>query len=61
MTKNFCLQFLVYFPTDKEEGLYNLYLHLCPNYEDNKIPIEFSVRKQAFTFLSQVTLSDCVE
>ncbi|KAF6202004.1 hypothetical protein GE061_004400, partial [Apolygus lucorum] len=30
--KYYNTSFLVYFPTEKEEGLYNLYFHACPNY-----------------------------
>lgn len=38
------LQFVMYVATEKEEGLYNLYFHSCPNY-DNKEPvfIDFTV------------------
>lgn len=30
--------------TEREEGLYNLYFHSCPNYKANKVVADFSVR-----------------
>ncbi|BES98783.1 Lung seven transmembrane receptor [Nesidiocoris tenuis] len=48
--------FLVYFPNENEEGLYNLYFHVCPNYnEENPLHIFCSIEieeKNKESFLS---------
>lgn len=36
--KSYNTNFVMYVATEKEEGLYNLYFHSCPNY-DNKEPV----------------------
>lgn len=36
--------FVVFFPTEEEEGLFNLYFHVCPNYDDDRsVLLEFNV------------------
>lgn len=36
-------QFVMYVVTEREEGLYNLYFHACPNYQWNMFPLNFKV------------------
>lgn len=41
----FNTNFVIYIANEKEEGLYNLYFHSCPNYKESRsVGVDFSIR-----------------
>ena len=43
--KYYNASFVMYVASEEEEGLYNLYFHNCPNYKDEGVFVDFTVRK----------------
>jgi hypothetical protein len=41
--KYYNTSFAMYVANEKEEGLYNLYFHNCPNYK-HRVSVDFSVK-----------------
>lgn len=38
--------FVISIVSQEEEGLYNLYFHSCPNYKDEGVFVDFTVRQK---------------
>lgn len=41
--KYYNTSFAMYVANEEEEGLYNLYFHSCPNYNQHRVSVDFSV------------------
>ena len=48
--KYYNTNFVMCIATQEEEGLYNLYFHSCPNYKDEEVFVDFTVRREKYLF-----------
>lgn len=42
----------------EEEGLYNFYFHSCPNYKNDDVFVDFTVRNEDILFVLKIIMSN---